>query len=130
MKNYRPISPLPIFRKIFERVIFKDLFNYFHKNEVFTKCQSGFLPGDSCVSRLLSIVHHINSSFDCDSMQDVRGVFLDISKSFDKVWCKGLLYKLKTYGVNLLRNYLHEHYQRVVLNGQTSSWELIKSGVP
>ena len=45
------------------------------------------------------------------------------------------MYKLETYGVkgevlNLLRNYLHERDQRVVLNGQTSSWELIKSGVP
>ena len=111
------------------------MFNYFHKNELFTKCQSGFLPGDSCVSQLVSIVHDINSSSDCDPTQDVTGVFLDISKVFDKVWHEGLFYKLKTYGVkgevlNLLRNYLHERYQRVVLNGQTSSWELIKSGVP
>ena len=64
-----------------------------------------------------------------------QGYILDVSKGFDKVWHKGLLYKLETYGVkgevwNVLRNYLHEHYQRVVLNGNTSSWELIKSGVP
>ena len=135
VKSYRPISLLPIFGKIFERVIFKDLFNYFHKNELFTKCQSGFLPGDSCISQLLSIVHDINSSFDCDPMQIVRGMFLDISKAFDKVWQERLLFKLKTYGVkgellNLLRNYLHKHNQRVVLKGQISSWELIKSGVP
>ena len=61
--------------------------------------------------------------------------FLDISKAFDKVWHEGILFKLKTYGVNgevltLLTNYLHERYQRVLLNGQTSSWELVKSGVP
>ena len=85
VKNYRPRSLLPIFRKIFERVIFKDLFNYFHKHELFTKCRSGFLPGDSGVSKLLSIVHDINSSVDCDHTQDVRGVFLDISKAFDKL---------------------------------------------
>ena len=47
----------------------------------------------------------------------------------------GILFKLKTYGVNgkvlnLLTNYLHERYQRVVLNGQTSSWELLKFGLP
>ena len=46
VKNCRLISLLSIFEKIFERVIFKDLFNYFHKNELFTKCQSGFLPTD------------------------------------------------------------------------------------
>ena len=80
-------------------MMLKDLFNYFHKNELFTKCQSSFLPGDSCISQLLSIVHNINSSFDCDPLQDVRGIFLDISKAFDKVWHEGLLFKLKTYGV-------------------------------
>ena len=63
------------------------------------------------------------------------GVFLDISKAFDKVWHEEILFKLKTYGVNgevltFLTNYLYECYQTVVLNGQTSSWELVKSGVP
>ena len=65
VKNYRPISLLTIFGKIFEREIFKDLFNYCHKNELFTKCQSGSLTGDSCISQLLSVVY-INFSFDCD----------------------------------------------------------------
>ena len=96
VKIYRPIRLLLlIFGKIFERVILKDLFNYFHKNELFTKCQSGFLPGDSCISLLLSIVHYINCSFHCDPTQDVRSIFLDISKDFDKVWHEGLLFKLR-----------------------------------
>ena len=60
--------------------------------------------------------------------------FLDISKTFDKVLHEGLLFKLKTYGVNgkvltLCTDYLHERYQKVVLNGETSSWGLFKSGV-
>ena len=83
----------------------------------------------------MSIVHEINSSFDCDPTIDVGGVCLDISKAFDKVWHEGIPFKLKTYGVNsevltLLTNYLHERFQRVLLNGQTSSWELVKSVVP
>ena len=83
----------------------------------------------------MSIVHDIKSSFDCDPTQDVRDILLDISKAFDKVWHEGLLFKLKTYGVkgellNLPCNYIHERNQRVVLNGQMSSWQLIKSGVP
>ena len=115
-------------------MIWKHLCSYFHKNELFTKCQSGFLPGNSCASQLLSIVHDSNSSLDCDPTQDVSGAFLDISKVLDKVWHERLLCKLETYGVkgealNLLCNYLHERFQRVVLDGQTSSWELIKSGV-
>ena len=131
LKNCRPISLIPIFGKIYERIIFKKLSNHFHQNQLFTKSQSGFLLGDSCISQLSSIEHEINLSFDCDP----TGVFLDISKAFDKVWHEGILFKLKTYGVNgevltLLTTYLHERYHRVLLNGQTSSWELVKSGVP
>ena len=50
LKNYRPINLLRIFGKIFERILFKDLFNYFHKTHFFTKHQFEFLPGDSCIS--------------------------------------------------------------------------------
>ena len=63
VKNYRSISLLPIFGKNYERVIFRDFFNYFHKRKLFTKCHCGFLPVDSLISQLLSIVHD-NSSFD------------------------------------------------------------------
>ena len=84
---------------------------------------------------MLSIVHEINSSSDCNPIIDVRGVFLDISEAFHKVWHKGLLFILESYGIggkllNLFKDYLHERQQRVVLNGQGSSWEVIISGVP
>ena len=64
-----------------------------------------------------------------------RGVFFDISKAFDKVWHEGLLFKLQSYGVDgnllrLLKNYLAGRQQRVVLNGQTSSWLNVTAGVP
>ena len=55
VKNYRPISLLPIFGKIFERVIYNFIFNYFINNKLFTPSQSVFLPGDSCIAQLLSI---------------------------------------------------------------------------
>ena len=50
IKNYRPISLLPVFSKVFERIIFNSLFNYFLENKLFTEYQSGFLSGDSCIS--------------------------------------------------------------------------------
>ena len=58
-------------------------------------------------------------------MKVIRGIFLDISKEFDKVWHKGLIYKLKSLGLSgnllkLIENYLTNRKQRVVLNGQTS----------
>ena len=100
-----------------------------------TKCQSDFLPGCYCILELLSIVHDGKSSFDCDPTQNVRGIFLDISKTFDKLWQEGILFKLKMFRVkgevfNLLCSYLHERNQKVVFSGQISSWKFIKSGVP
>ena len=135
VKNYRPISLLPIFGKMFERVIYNSLFNYFQSNRLFTPSQSGFLPGDSCIAQLLSIIHEIQTAFDENPTVDVRGVFLDISKAFDKVWHDGIIFKLKSYGVegellSLLKNYLENREQRVVLNGQTSEWRKIMSGIP
>ena len=100
IKNYRPISLLPIFSKIFEQLMFNSLFNYFMQNKLFTECQSGFIPGDSCVAQLLSITHEIYKSFDCNPPADTRGIFLDISEVFDKVWHEGLIFKLKTYGID------------------------------
>ena len=111
------------------------MFNYFLSNKLFTPSQSGFLPGDSSIAQLLSIIHEIQTAFDNNPTVDVRGVFLDISKAFDKVWHDGLVFKLKSYGVegellSLLKNYLQSREQRVVLNGQTSGWRKINSGVP
>ena len=95
--------------------------------------QSGFRPGDSCVNQLIAITHEIYKLFD-DGLE-VRGVFLHISKAFDKVWHEGLLLKLLLNGISgnllkLLRDFLYCRKQRVVLNGQNSSWENVNAGVP
>ena len=95
MKNYRPISLLPIFAKVCERLLFNSHFSHFDKNNLFAKCQSRFMPGDSCISQLLSIVHEIQSSFDYKLLTNVRERFLDIPEA----WHQGLLFKLKSYGV-------------------------------
>ena len=125
VKHYRPISLLPIFAKMFERVIYNSLFNYFQSNILFTPSQSGFLPGDSCDVELLSTVCEIQTAFDENPTADVRGVFLDISKAFDKNWHDGIIFKLKAYDVEgelllRLKSFLKNREQRVALNGQTS----------
>ena len=63
---------------------------------------------------------------------DVTAIFLDISKAFDKVWYQGLLFKLKSYGVepNVLRLYPDNRKQRVLFHSQCSSWKIIFSGIP
>ena len=83
LKNYRPVSLLPICRKILERLIFNEMFDIFIENELISSNRSGFKLGDSCVNQLVSITHEIYKSF--DESHEVRGVFLDISKAFDKV---------------------------------------------
>ena len=135
VSNYRPISVLPICGKIFERIIYNSLYKYFEKNNIFNANQSGFRIGDSCINQLISITHNIYKSLDANPSLEVRGVFLDISKAFDKVWHEGLIFKLKANGVegkllNLIKDFLNERYQRVVLNGQHSEWEKVKAGVP
>ena len=69
------------------------------------------------------------------SSRETRAGFLDISKAFNKMWHKGLLSKLKRNSIGgtlleLIRNYLNGRYQRVVLNGISSSWKEITEGVP
>ena len=121
LENYRPINLFPIFSKIFGRLNSNALFNFFVQSQLFTDCQPGFIPRGSSVSQLLSTTKEIHKSFDSNSAEDVRGVFLNISKTFEKVWLEGRIFKLKTYGVEgklmmLLKIYLKNREQRVVLN--------------
>ena len=134
-KNYRPISLLPICGKIFERIIFNNLYPYLNTNNLITKNQLGFRPGDSTINQLLFLVDEIHQAFEDRNSLEVRAVFLDISKAFDKVWHDRLIFKLKQNGISgsllkLFENYLHNRKQRVVLNGSFSDYSEIKSGVP
>ena len=97
--------------------------------------QSRFRSNDSCTNQLLFVVHTLYKAFDAYSTLDARGVFLDISKAFDKVWHEVLIYKLKSMGVSdsllkLFQSFLTNRFQRVLLNGQTSEWLPVKAGVP
>ena len=81
------------------------------------------------------MIDTIHYSFDACPTLEVRAVFMDISKAFDKVWHNGLIFKLKQNGVSglllkLLEDYLTNRKQRVVLNGESADFEDIISGVP
>ena len=113
--------------------MYNEIFSFFIENGLISQKQSGFKPGDSCINQLLSITHEIYKSF--DDGWEVKGVFLDISKAFDKVWDQGVSFKLKQNGIsgNLLKimeDFLANRYQRVVLNGQVSKWAAVNAGVP
>ena len=109
------------------------MFINFSANKVICKNQSGFQPGDSCINQLLSITHEIFISF--DNGLGVRSVFLDMSKAFDKVWHEGIIFKLKQNGISgelldILFDFLRNRKQRVLFNGQNSSWTNVYAGVP
>ena len=117
VNNYRPISPLPICGKMFEKVIFNKIYNFLLEEILLNSNQSGFRLGDSCINQLLAITHEIFEAFDCNPSLEVRSVFLDISKAFDKVWHEGLLYKIKSMGISgelcsLLESYLSGRLQK------------------
>ena len=85
------------------------MFDFFAKNDLLSPNQSGFRLGDSCINQLLSINHEILSALDMGL--EVRGIFLDISKAFDKVWHGGLISKLCQNGIcsemiNILEDFL------------------------
>ena len=135
VNNYRPISLLPVFGKIFEKIIFNKTYKFLLEEKLLNPNQSGFRPSDSCINHLIAITHEIFKAFDCNPPLEVRPVFLDISKAFDKVCHEGLIYKIKSMGVsgqllNLLENYLTNRHHRVLLNGQSPAWAPVLAGVP
>ena len=93
LKNYRPISLLPVSGKIFQRLLYGSMFTFFTENNLISQNHSGFKPGNSSTNQLLAITHKIYKSF--DEGHEVRYVFLKISNVFEKVLHKGLIFKLK-----------------------------------
>ena len=135
ISNYRPISLLPICSKVFEKIIYDTLYAHVIENKLISWRQSGFIKSDSTINQLLAITEMIRKSFDCEPPKEVRAIFLDISKAFDKVWHDGLIFKLKQNGVNgyvldILSSFLTNRKQRTLINGKFSSWRDVQAGVP
>ena len=82
VKNYRPVSLLPICGKIFERLLYNEMLKFFLENDLISPIQSGFRPGDSCINQLLSINHEILSALDIGL--EVGGYFLMSRKALIK----------------------------------------------
>ena len=85
------MSLLPLWGKLFEKLMVNSIFNIIDTRKIFSVHQSGFHPGESCVHQIIGIVHDINNAFDANPGLEMRGVFLDISKTFYRVWHESLL---------------------------------------
>ena len=82
--------------KFSEKTRFSSLFKHLGDNNLFNPHQSGFRPGDSCAHQLLSITYDIYKTVDANLSLEVRGIFLDMSKAFDRVLNDGLLFIIKS----------------------------------
>ena len=91
VNNYRPMSLLPICSKTFDKLLFDSIFSFMIQSNLLNSCQSGFRPNDSWINQLITITSNIYRAFNANPSLEVRGVFLDLSKAFDKVWHEGFL---------------------------------------
>ena len=131
--NYRPISLLPIMSKVFEKVVFIQLYDYMTKNKLLYKSQYGFRKFHSTELAALEFTDKI--IFNLDQGKLPLAIYLDLSKAFDTIDHSILLNKLKYYGVcgmslYWFESYLSDRKQYVQFNDSTSSYSSISTGVP
>ena len=133
LENYRPVSILPAFSKIFEKLMNKRLVDYLDKNKVLYEYQFGFRKMYSTSNAVITLVDKISNALNNGNF--MLGVFLDFSKAFDTVNHKILCDKLETYGIRgtclkWFKSYLSNRSQFVMYNNSSSSTSEIVCGVP
>ncbi len=131
--HYCPISLLCCISKVFEKIIFDHIYAYLKYHGILSKKQSGFIQGDSTINQLISVCNLLYKGL--DNGDEFIWVFLDLTMAFDKVWHKGLIFKIEKYGIkgNLLKwltSYLTYRKQKVVLNGNSSDTKCLEAGAP
>ena len=132
-ENYRPISTLPVFGKILEKLIFRRLYNFLSSKGLITENQFGFRKGHSTSHALNYSVAHIESLL--REKKHILGIFLDLSKAFDTISHSKLLSKLSNYGIrgnalNLIESYLSNRSQYVDVLNEKSECLPVEWGVP
>ena len=130
--NYRPVSILSNISKLYERIMFKQMPEYF-ESSFFSKCQCGFRKGFSAEHCLVSMLEKWKSATDNKKLFGALLTYL--SKAFDCLSHDLLIAKLNAYGFNMsafrfVHSYLKNRMQRTKINPEYSSWEEMMSGVP
>ncbi|CAB3983986.1 ATP-dependent DNA helicase PIF1-like [Paramuricea clavata] len=131
VSNYRPISLLSLVSKLLEQVVHLHVSEFVESS--LSNLQHGFRKRRSCVTQLLRVFHDVGKALDSGKEADM--VYLDFSKAFDSVSHRNLLLKLEQHGIsgsllNWFSDYLSERRQRVVVDGVSSSFLNVTSGVP
>ncbi len=131
--NYRPISLLSIFSKIFEKLMHKRLYGFLEVCEVLYGMQFGFRTDHSTDHALISLTETIK--YTLDNQRFGCGIFIDLQKAFDTVNHDILIKKLEHYGIrgtalHWFQSYLSNRQQYVSINGHSSSLSDVSCGVP
>jgi hypothetical protein len=131
--NYRPISILPSFSKIYEKIISLRLMSFLEDKHILVDNQFGFRKNRSTFMAIMEMFDRISSAV--DNGEYSVGIFIDLSKAFDTINHSILLEKLHHYGIrgialDWFRSYLQSRQQYVFLNGVSSSLKYIDCGVP
>ena len=131
--NYRSVSLTSVICKVLETNIRDHMMDFLIKHKLINPSQHGFLKARSCLTNVLCFFEEINKWVDEGSPVDV--IYLDFQKAFDKVPHQRLLLKLKSHGmgnsiINWIEQWLNDRRQRVVVDGEVSSWKPVLSGVP
>lgn len=133
LKNYRPISILPTFSKIIEKIVARRLINYLNQHCLLSDSQYGFRPNFSTELAIFKLCQNIYNAVDDKQFQ--LTLFCDFSKAFDTISHSILLQKLSVYGVrgkelDWFASYLNDRQQFTVYNGVSSSCRRVEHGVP
>nr|CAI5843030.1 unnamed protein product [Callosobruchus analis] len=133
LSNYRPISVINNFAKIFEQAIKHRLIDFFHRHKILGDHQYGFIQNSNTENAVTDLLEHTLGAMD-ESSKCVA-VFLDIAKAFDTVSHEKILNKLYNYGIRgiayeLMSDYLNNRTQRVKIGNKLSNRSLIKTGIP
>lgn len=131
--NYRPISLLPVFSKIFEKYIANELYTFIETHKILNSRQFGFQRKKNTTNAIVSLLERV--LWDLDSSKNTYGLFCDLSKAFDCVSHKILLLKLEHYGVrnrelSIFTSYLENRKQVLECNGIKSHTNNMEMGVP
>ena len=131
-ESYRPISLTSIICKILESIICEKITDFVEENKLITKNQHGFRRNRSCSTNLLEFYGNVYGEFDEGKAIDI--IYLDFKKAFDRVNHDLLITKIRKIGITgkinqWIENWLKNRKQRVIINGETSEWADVTSGV-
>lgn len=133
LNNYRPISVIPVVSKVFEKIVYEQLYQYLNDNKLLSSCQSGFRSLHSTLTALLEATNSWSLNIDNGFLNGV--VFIDLKKAFDTIDHEIILRKLSYFGadqatIKWFQSYLSDRTQRCNVNGSLSTTSTVTCGVP